>query len=338
MLLNPSAATGRRELTAYWLNAVARRHQGQSLVQAQKQLTSVQPAVRDATLPSPRAANSHLAIPWRLEPTSSLTLGARQTFGRPLWIFLALVSLILIIACVNLANLLLVRTTKRQSEFALRVSLGASFVRLLRLLALESAVLTLAAVVIGWLLRRPLAQMIILEMSTDAAPLWLGLDADWRTFGFVCVIGFVVVFLFAALPARKIRYVAPIEVLRAAPGQSSSRTPVGSVLTASQFALTFVILFAAVVFARTQRTLAGEPLGFDPVRVMLATTDVRRVAESVPLQTDLINRAASEIAKAPGIEAVAATTAVPFGTVSQSAPIEVLGNALPTRVDRVDIS
>src|SRR5205823_2440677 len=144
----------------------------------------------------------------------------RQTFSRPLAILMGVAGCILLIACSNVASLLLARSTARSGEMAVRVSLGAGRVRLLRQLLTESMLISFLAGVCGWALARVIAPALVAMVSKSADPVRLDLALDSRVLLFCAAISAFCALFFGLLPAWQAAGARPMFALRHMGGQA----------------------------------------------------------------------------------------------------------------------
>src|SRR5262249_42135848 len=136
-----------------------------------------------------------------LLPAATGASGLQKNFRRPLLILAALVVLVLLIACTNVANLLIAQAMTRGREMALRVSIGADRWRLIRLVLVESALLAIAASAVGTLFGWWSAPLIVSMLAPAEDPVRLVLDADWRAVAFAVILASSVTCLFGLAPA-----------------------------------------------------------------------------------------------------------------------------------------
>jgi predicted permease len=261
------------------LNLMLRLKPGQSLDAATAALRAVQPQVRAASLPKEFPAD-HLKEPFVLHAAGAGTSSLRQRFEQPLIAIFAVVVLVLLIACANIANLQLARGAARRHELSVRLALGASRWRLARQMLAESAVLSACGAVLGVMFAAWASRALVAQLSTDVTPVALDLTVDWRVLAFTATATITTAMLFGVAPARRAARVAPIEALKAH-GRGPAGDARGSLsnsLIVAQVALSLLLVVAAGLFVRTFERLARVPLGFDRDRVLVATITAPTVA------------------------------------------------------------
>ncbi len=153
----------------------------------------------------------------------------RQEFSRPLWIVFGVAAGILLIACANVASLLLARSTARATEMAMRVSPGAARARLIRQMLTESLLLSLLAGGLGWLMARAIAPLLVTLLSAQDNPAQLVLAIDKRVLLFCVAVSTLSAVLFGLVPAWQASGMQPMLSLRAAAGQAG-KLKLGKVL------------------------------------------------------------------------------------------------------------
>lgn len=229
-------------------------------------------------------------------------IGLRQAYTRPLITILVVVLLVLVIACVNIANLLLARATARRHEFSVRIAVGAPRARLVRQLLIESLVLAVLGAIGGLMIAGWGSQALIAQLSTPTDRITLNLALDWRTLAFTTVVAAAAVSLFGTAPAFRATRVASMEVLRvqkhAASWHSSGRgrfLTLSSGLVIVQVALSLALVIAAALFVRSFERLSHVPLGFDPDRVLVVNVDTQRArtdpADRIRLYQQIVDAA-----------------------------------------------
>ncbi|HKF53578.1 MAG TPA: FtsX-like permease family protein, partial [Candidatus Acidoferrales bacterium] len=247
----------------------------------------------------------------------------------PLWMLLALSGLVLLIACANLANLMLARGSSREREIAVRCALGASRGRLMRQLLSESALLAMAGVVCGGFLAAGLSRFLIVFMSTPYNPIFLDMSTDWRVLGFAAGLAIVTTILFGLAPALRAGSVPTDAVLKTGGrGMTAGRKRfrLQRILVVSQVALSLVLLAAALLFARSLHNLLTRDPGFQENGMLVAYVDFTRAKAPQAPDEEFARNLLDRIRAIPGVAAGTYATRTPFG--GSSSGEEILGERL----------
>jgi predicted permease len=197
----------------------------------------------------------------------------RNAFTRPLLILAVVAGLVLLIACSNLANLLLARAAAREREMAMRTSIGAGRARLIQQVLIENGLLACAATVAGVLFASAVAPAVVAAVSTRGNPLWLELHTDWRVAACAAAVGCTTLLLFGLLPALRAAWVSPDRVLRSESGRHTSRGALLRPLIAVQVGFSFAVLFVGGLLLTTFRNLNNADLGFSRSGIVLFQID-----------------------------------------------------------------
>jgi putative ABC transport system permease protein len=304
--------------TNWWLMVTGRLKPGESLPQANASLQSMSAGLFEASLPAnyPEASvKDYLGA--RLEASSGAAGFSllRQDYERPLWLLLAIAGLVLLIACANLANLLLARASMREREMAVRQAVGASRARLVRQLLAESILLAGIGTVLGAALAQMLSRVLVSFISKTSDAIVLDLSFDWRLIAFATAIATVTCILFGLTPALRATQVQPSVAMKASGrGLTAGRErfSLRRTLVVVQVALSLVLVAGALLFTRSLGKLASVNTGFQQDGILIAQTDLRRLNlaedQRVVYRANLLAR----LRAIPGVEAATETTVVPL--------------------------
>lgn len=234
-----------------------------------------------------------------LLPAASGASDVQRTYRRPLVILAILVILVLVIACMNVGNLLAAQATARAREMALRVSIGAGRGRLIRLVLVESALLAVIASVLGALFASWSAPLVVAMLHVPEDPVRLVLDSGWRDLVFAAALASLVALLFGLAPAFRASNVRPISALRGGEDPHARRGLI-YVLLAAQVAFCVLVQFVAGLFVSTFQRLSDRPLGFSPEHLLVMDADA---SKEQPAQFWM--QAADQLRATPGVQSVA---------------------------------
>lgn len=245
-----------------------------------------------------------------LEPAARGYSPQRNTFGQPLAILMIVVALVLLIACANVANLLLVRSAARQREMAVRRALGAGRLRIVRQTLTESVLLAILGGAVGLAISawgtNALAAFVRSGPVGGAAPLSIDLDltSDARVLVFATALCLFTGVLFGLVPSLRSSNVSltPLLTGRGATATGSpGRFGFGKALVISQVALSLILLIGAGLFIRSLRNLRTQDLGFDREHVLLVWTAPVQTGRVGPALPDLYQRMQERLSNLPGV-------------------------------------
>ena len=229
----------------------------------------------------------------------------RGDYATPLLLLMGIVGLVLLIACVNVANLLLARATARSKEIAVRLALGASRGRLLRQLLTESILLALCGGVGGALLAIWGVRLLVKVFGSDAAS--LPMSPDMRVLAFTsaaCVLTGILFGLVPSLRSLKVQVSPTLKDSSAASQEPRSRLGWGKGLVAGQVALSILVLFAASLLVRSLQKLLTQDLGYDSGHIIVASVSPSAVGYEGERFRQLAMRLADRLATIPGVRGV----------------------------------
>ena len=303
----PIIRGSRSRLRTSRLLVMLRLKPGQSAEAGTATLRGLQPE-----LGSPPPPNSE---PFTLAPAAtgaSLPVrgpyGLRQSYARPLLTILMVALLVLLIACVNIANLLLARATARRYELGVRLALGASRGRLARQLLIESLIFAVLGAIGGLVIAQWSSQALVAQLSTPVHQIALDLSFDWRVWAFTAAVALVTASIFGTVSAFRSTRIAPLDVLKMrARADSSSGAGIRGLATMSssliilQVALSLALVIAAALLVGSFARLSSVPLGFDPDRVLVVNVDTERVRTDAFGRMRLFDRILDAVRVVPGV-------------------------------------
>ncbi|HKV99603.1 MAG TPA: ABC transporter permease [Vicinamibacterales bacterium] len=305
---------------AWWLDVMARLKPEQTMDQATQALRGVQPAIKEATVPldwPKEEQNNFLKEPFTLIRASNGESDLRARFQQPLTILLVVVGLVLVIACANIANLLIARATARRHELSVRLALGATRWRLARQLLLESLLLAAAGGAGGLLIAQWGSQLLVRQLTTMTNRVTLDLAIDWRILIFTTAVATLTALLFGLAPALGVGRIVPSDALkeRGRGLTGDSRLGVRNMLVVAQVALSLALVVAAGLFVHTFASLAMRNPGFDPEPLMVVRANVARSQVPPEGRLELFERLREGAAATPGVASATASVVTPVGNV-----------------------
>ena len=241
-----------------------------------------------------------------LTPAANGLSRLRPMFSLPLQILTVVVALVLLIACANVANLLLARATARRREFAIRLAVGSGRFRLVRQLLTESLLLAASGGLLGVILASWAAELLVAMVSPEPGMVMLNVEPNPRVLVFTIGISAVTAIVFGLVPALRATAVDPGPTLKGSANAAlSGRNIAGRVLVASQVALSLMLLIGAGLFARSLGNLEGIDAGFkrETLRIDLSMDAIGlRQDERLPA---LYRKIEERVARIPGVDSVA---------------------------------
>jgi putative ABC transport system permease protein len=250
---------------------------------------------------------------------------------RALWVIFAAVGFVLLIACANIANLLLARASARRKEMAIRTAVGASRSRLARQLLTESVVLSLVGGAIGLLLARWGIDL-ILYVSPDAIPRATEIGLDWRVLAFTVGLSFLTGILFGLVPALQAGEVDVHETLKETGRGVSGRQWLRSSLVVVEVATTLVLLIGAGLMIRSFYLLQKVNPGFSYEHLTSFSVSLpQKKYATLDTQSAFFKRLLENVHALPGVESAAAASGLPLGNNGWQMGFTVDGQPRPPR-------
>jgi putative ABC transport system permease protein len=304
---------------AWWLASIGRLKPGWTIQRANAQMNAVTPAILQETIPpvyDSEATKKYLEYKLGAFSASTGFSGLREDSETPLWLLLGISGLVLLIACANLANLMLARAGARERQITIRRALGATRWRMIRELLSESLLLALAGSVCGLFLAFVVSRTLVAFISTQQNQISLDLGMDWRLLAFTTALAVLTTVSFGLAPAVRATRAEPATLL-----QSGSRGSTGGrerfslrrVLVVSQVALSVVLLMGALLFVRSLRNLTSLNVGFQQTGILITTVDFERLHLPEERYTEYKHDLVKRVQAMPGVQSAAHAMLVPFG-------------------------
>ncbi|MBV9498124.1 MAG: ABC transporter permease [Acidobacteriaceae bacterium] len=297
---------------------MGRLRPGWTLKRASAHLETVSPGIFESTAPTGRTAQSIEAYKrFRLAafPASGGVSLLREQYDSSLWLLLTITGLVLLIACANLANLLLARASTREREMAIRLALGASARRLLQQLFIEGGLLATIGALLGIAIAPSLSRVLVWSLSTEGNTVSLPIATDWRVLLFTASVSALTCMIFGAVPARDASRADPVSAMKAGGrGVTGSRQRFFTqrALVVMQIAVSLMLLIGALLFVRSFRKLLTFDPGMRESNIAVAILAFQKSNIAPAHYRDFQRRLLEEVRSIPGIRNAATTTNIPL--------------------------
>jgi predicted permease len=300
----PLAASPAADRGDHWLQMIGRLRPGVTREQAEKELADIASAISDAY-----AAQAGWGV--RLKSFDDWLVG--ETFRHTALLLFGSVALLMLIACANVANVMLAQATRRQGEFGLRTVLGASRSDLVRQLLVEVGLMVGAAVALGLALAHALVA-ILQRFATHAIPRLEMVTVDERVLAFSVGLGLLTGLIFGVGPVLRASRVAPMQALvgGSRAGVSRGQRRVGEALVVAQVGLALALVVAAGLLFRSLLELRAADTGLDPSRLHVVELKLGDAHAEPWQKAAFFARLGEQLAALPGIAAVGAISVQPF--------------------------
>jgi predicted permease len=321
----PACTPPNMQADEFVVTVMGRLKPGWTLKQATEYFDALSPGLFRRTAPTGYSAEA-LKI-WKAFRLAAYPAGAgvsylRDQYNSSLEILLAITGLVLLIACANLANLMLARASAKRREGAIRIALGASRGRLLRQILLESALLAACGAILGAAFAQPLSRALVSSLDTSQNTVHLAMAPDWRVLLFAAAAGIATCVLFAAVPALRSTGEDPVTSLK-----SGARGVVGNrerfslqrAMVITQIAVSMVLLVGALLFVRSYRNLVTLNPGIRENNITIGYFGFPSATVKMGNLAQLVDA----VRAIPGVENAAATTRIPLSGQDWSHVVEV---------------
>jgi predicted permease len=325
-----SSPGGRSLLTArdwWWLIIMGRLRPGAAKPQATAQLEVLfQQNIAGLRASSKGGNEPHV----RLEPASKGLSILQQQFSRPLWVLMIIVGVVLLIACANVAGLLVARGAVRQKEVVVRLSLGAPRLRLVRQLLTESVLLAGFGGLLGLAFAFWANRVLLYLMASGGELLAVNVEPDARVLAFTAAVSVVTGILFGLAPALRCTRVELAPALNARAGSTRGAAPrtrlgLGKSLVVAQVALSLPLLIGAGLFVRTLQNLENQDLGFRQDHLLLFAVDPAKNGYEGDRLNDFCERLLARLQTVPGVRSATMSEVNLISGTQDHMPISIQG-------------
>ena len=319
---------------SWWLQILVRLRTDVPEARVQAELDAI---LRQVAMPALAHTSDVDRFHLRLEPGARGVDSLRGAYSRPSYVLLGLAGLILLLACVNLANLLLARSASRRREMVTRFALGASRAGIIRQILTESILLSalggMAGLLLGYLLRNAIPKL----LEGASQPPIASVDFDWRVLTFTLAVSLATGVLFGMAPAWQLMRSDRNPSLRDSGGQTANRQRLllDKALVLGQIALSAILLAGTGLFARTLFNLNHIPLGFEPDRMLLLHLNPPRSRYNDAQMITLYKRLEQELAEVPGVRSVTMSNIAIIGDGHSGSTFHVFGRPIEKDEGRV---
>jgi putative ABC transport system permease protein len=325
----------------WWLWIFARLKPGIGEQQALARMNTLAPQLFAATMPPgypPDAQKYHLDRRFNLLPGANGYSNVRRDYKAALYALMAAVGVVLLIACANVANLLISRASARRKEIAIRMAIGAGRARLIRQLLTESLLLSSMGAILGVLFAEWASRMLVRFLDTSNSTVVLDLSLDLRVLAFTMGVAVATGILFGLAPAWQGTHVDPHSAMKAnARGvvESHARFGLGKMLVTVQVALSLVLLVGAGLMLKTFAKLATVDTGFDKNQVLFIRVDPRYAGVPLDRRLPLYQELQQRLAAIPGVRSASFADITPVSGSDSNQIVHVEGYVPKSRKDMV---
>lgn len=320
----------------WWLGVMGRAKPGLSSEQLNARLGVLSPQIFTSAVPKnydPKDQKEFVKQWLTTAPAATGVSYLRRQFDDPLNILMGVVGLVLLIACANIASLMLARSAARHREIAVRKALGASRARLIRQLLTECVLLSAAGAALGVVFARWGTALLVRYISTGQNQVFLDLSFDWRVLSFTAAVAVFTGLLFGVLPAFRSTRVSLTSAMKgslAARNEYHGRFRAGIWIVASQVGLSLVLLVASGLFLRSLVKLTTMDVGFDRNNVLLVHANLHNAQIPVEQQPAMFDAIETRLRALPGVVSASRSVMTPVSDYIWNNFLQVDGPNAPT--------
>ncbi|HEY6402531.1 MAG TPA: ABC transporter permease [Blastocatellia bacterium] len=314
----------------WWLVVMGRLKPGWTLARASESLNNISPGLFEETAPAGYDASAiKIYKNFRLmaAPAGQGVSRWRRNYETSLWLLLGITGLVLLIACANLANLMLARAGAREREIAVRVALGASSRRLIWQMLSESLLLAGAGAALGAGLAQLLSRTLVAFLATEGDALLLDLRLDWRLLAFTTLVAGLTCVIFGLVPALRVSQIEPGAAMKTGGRGLTHRERFSfqRFFVIGQIAVSLALLVGGVLFVRSFRNLISLDAGFRQNGILLAYTDFPRLRLPADRILGFQSNLLEQIRAIRQVESAATTSVTPLSGGSWTQGVRVPG-------------
>ena len=314
----------------WWMQIIGRPKPGVSPAQVTARLKTLSPEIFKSTLPpnwKPEDQAEYLTRSLEAVPVSNGISYVREKYQQALSILMGITALVLLIACANVANLLLARSAGRQREIAIRMALGLRRARLMRQLLTESLVLSLTGAALGILFANWGARLLVRFLTSYNNQVFLDLTIDGRVLAFTAGVAIPTGLLFGLAPAWRGTRVDPQSAMKAnARGViEGSKFGLGKALVVAQVALSMLLVVGAGLMLTTFFKLASLDTGFEREHILLASADIRNGQFPPERREAVFEEMLEHLRALPGVRSASASEMTPISGSSWNEVLHIEG-------------
>jgi putative ABC transport system permease protein len=313
----------------WWLRVVGRKKPEITPDQLTARLGVLSPQVFSAALPTnwdQKGQQEFLKRTFIAVPAATGISYLREQFTQPLNILMGVVGLVLLIACANIASLMLARAAARNKEIAVRKALGASRARLIRQLLTECVLLSTAGALLGVLFARWGSSLLVQYISTRENTVFLDFSFDWRILSFTAAAALFTGLLFGVLPAfrsTRVSLTSAMKGSQASNEESRAKFRPGKWIVASQVALSLVLLVASGLFLRSLVKLVTLDAGFDRKNVLIVHADLHTAKVPLEQQPAMFVEMENRLRALPGVVSASRSIMTPVSNYIWNSILQV---------------